>query len=275
MVHHTDYAQEMRSELLFQVDAFASRVFGGNPAAVCPLPAWLDDDLMQAIAAENNLSETAFFVGDNGTYQLRWFTPRAEVKLCGHATLASASVIFNQLGYEGDTILFDTLSGRLEVRREGDLLVMNFPAYPPTQVEDLPAALLLGLGQPPDAVLYGADDYFAVYEDEETIRTLRPNLERFEELDSRGVAITALGVEADFVSRYFVPRHGIPEDPVTGSIHSVLIPYWAGRLGKQRLHALQLSPRGGELWCENRGDRVTIAGHAALYMEGRVFIGAV
>lgn len=267
------YAQGVKTELLFQVDAFTSRIFRGNPAAVCPLPAWLDDDLMQAVAAENNLSETAFFVGEYGLYHLRWFTPRAEVKLCGHATLASAFVLFTQLGYEGDTVLFDTLSGRLEVRRDGDLLEMNFPSYPPAEVEDPPTALLLGLGQPPLAVLHGADDYFAVYEDEETIRALRPKLERFEELDSRGVAVTAPGVQADFVSRYFAPRLGVPEDPVTGSIHSVLTPYWAGRLGKQRLHALQLSARGGELWCENRGDRVTIAGHAALFLQGRVFLG--
>jgi PhzF family phenazine biosynthesis protein len=263
----------VRTELLFQVDAFASEIFRGNPAAVCPLSDWLDDDLMQAIATENNLAETAFFVGDRGLYSLRWFTPRAEVKLCGHATLASAYVLFTQLGYEGDTVLFDTLSGRLEVRRDSDLLVMNFPSYPPAEVEDLPSALLLGLGQPPTAVLHAAGDYFAVYEDEEAIRALRPNLERFEELDSRGVAITAPGVEVDFVSRYFAPRVGVPEDPVTGSIHSVLTPYWAARLGKQQLHARQFSARGGELWCENRGDRVTIAGHAAFYLQGRIYLG--
>jgi PhzF family phenazine biosynthesis protein len=247
-------------------------VFSGNPAAVCPLPAWLSDDLMQAIAAENNLSETAFFVGEGGVYQLRWFTPRAEVKLCGHATLASAFVIFTQLGYEGETIAFDTLSGRLEVRREGDLLVMDFPSYPPAEVEDPPAALLLGLGNPPQKVVYAADDYVAIYPDEATVRSLQPNLARFEDLDSRGVAITAPGDEVDFVSRYFVPWLGIPEDPVTGSLHSILTPYWAARLGKDRLHALQVSARGGELWCELRGDRVSIAGHAVLYMEGRVIL---
>lgn len=262
----------MRTQLLFQVDAFASEVFSGNPAAVCPLPAWLPDDLMQAIAAENNLSETAFFVGEGGVYRLRWFTPRAEVKLCGHATLASAFVIFTQLGYEGETIAFNTLSGRLEVRREGDLLVMDFPSYPPAEVDDPPAALLLGLGNPPQTVVYAADDYVAVYPGEATVRSLHPNLARFEELDSRGVAITAPGDEADFVSRYFVPRLGIPEDPVTGSLHSILTPYWAARLGKDRLHALQVSARGGELWCELRGDRVSIAGHAVLYMEGRVVL---
>jgi PhzF family phenazine biosynthesis protein len=263
----------VRTELLYQVDAFASEVFRGNPAAVCPLPAWLDDDLMQRIAAENNLSETAFLVGSDGLYRLRWFTPRAEVKLCGHATLASAFVIFTQLGYGGEIVRFDTLSGRLEVRRDGDLRVMNFPSYPPEEVEDPPAALLLGLGTPPSAVLFGADDYFAVYEDEAAVRALRPNLDRFEELESRGVAVTAPGEHADFVSRYFVPRLGIPEDPVTGSIHSVLTPYWASRLGKERLSARQLSQRGGELWCGMLGDRVSIAGHAVLYMEGRLFVG--
>lgn len=258
--------------MLFQVDAFASEAFRGNPAAVCPLPSWLDEATMQAIAAENNLSETAFFVEEDGAYHLRWFTPRAEVKLCGHATLASAFVLFTQLGYEGHTILFDTLSGRLQVRRENDLLVMDFPSYPPAELDDPPAALLLGLGVPPITVVEAADDYFAVYEDEAAIRALHPNLERFEELESRGVAVTAPGDDVDFVSRYFAPRHGIPEDPVTGSIHSTLTPYWAARLGKQRLHAQQLSARGGELWCEVRGDRVSIAGRAVLYLEGRIFV---
>jgi PhzF family phenazine biosynthesis protein len=262
----------VRTEILYQVDAFASEVFRGNPAAVCPLHAWLEDGVMQAIAAENNLSETAFFVGEGGKYHLRWFTPRAEVKLCGHATLASAFVIFTQLGYEGETVSFDTLSGRLDVRREGDVLVMDFPAYPPLEVDDPPAALLLGLGTPPSAVLQGGEDYIAVYEDETVVRDLGPRLERFEELASRGVAVTAPGTEVDFVSRFFVPRHGIPEDPVTGSLHSALTPYWASRLGKTSLHARQLSSRGGELWCELQGDRVSIAGKAALYLEGRIFV---
>jgi PhzF family phenazine biosynthesis protein len=262
----------VRTELLYQVDAFASEVFGGNPAAVCPLPAWLDDGVMQAIAAENNLSETAFFVGENGRYHLRWFTPRAEVKLCGHATLASAFVIFTQLGYEGETVSFDTLSGRLKVRRDGDLLVMDFPSYPPVEDDDPPAALLLGLGAQPSSVLQGGEDYIAVYEDEAVVRDLRPRLERFEELGVRGVAVTAPGNQVDFASRFFAPLHGIPEDPVTGSLHSALTPYWAARLGKTSLHAHQLSARGGELWCELRGDRVAISGHAALYMEGRVFL---
>ncbi len=265
----------MRTEILYQVDAFASEIFRGNPAAVCPLPDWLDDGIMQAIAAENNLAETAFFVGEDGEYQLRWFTPRAEVKLCGHATLASAFVLFTQLGYNGEKVLFDTLSGRLEVRREGDLLVMDFPSYPPVEDDDPPAALLLGLGIQPSSVLQGGEDYIAVYEDEAAVRDLHPRLERFEELATRGIAVTAPGNGVDFVSRFFVPSLGIPEDPVTGSLHSALTPYWASRLGKTALHARQLSARGGELWCELLGDRVAIAGHAVLYMEGRVFLPEV
>src|SRR5579884_4207543 len=181
----------MRSELMFVVDAFTSKVFGGNPAAVVPLPQWLSDDVMQSVAAENNLSETAFFVERDGVYHLRWFTPRFEVNLCGHATLASAFTIFTQLGFGGDVITFDTRSGRLEVRRSGNRLEMNFPAFPPQPVDDVPADLLLGLGGAPESVLMGGEDYIAVFTEESQVRDLQPDLARLEEIEGRGVAITA------------------------------------------------------------------------------------
>jgi PhzF family phenazine biosynthesis protein len=255
---------------LFQVDAFADTVFRGNPAAVCPLEDWLDEQTMQAIAEENNLSETAFFVRSAGGYRLRWFTPRAEVDLCGHATLASAHILFTCLGFEGDALSFETRSGTLVVRRDGDLLVMDFPAAPPTICADPPAALLQGLGATPDEILRGGPDYFAVYADEAAVQALQPDFGVLVSLESRGVCVTAPGTESDFVSRYFAPSFGIDEDPVTGSTHTTLVPYWAKRLGKSRLHARQISRRGGDLYCEDRGERVSIAGRATLYLEGRI-----
>lgn len=260
----------MTQQRLFQVDAFADAVFKGNPAAVCPLDFWLEDCQMQDVAQENNLSETAFFVRRNGIYDLRWFTPRAEVDLCGHATLASAFVLFTLLDHGEDVVRFDTKSGRLEVRRDGDLLVMDFPSLPPTPCSDPPRALLDGLPAHPSSVLQSIFDYFAVYDDEETVRSLQPDLGQLERLESRGVVVTAPGAGVDFVLRYFVPRYGIPEDPVTGSTHSTLTPYWAERLGKRSLHARQLSSRGGELFCTALGERVQIAGRCALYLEGHI-----
>ncbi len=257
---------------IFQVDAFTESVFTGNPAAVCPLDDWLDDRVMQAIAEENNLAETAFFVQRGDEYDLRWFTPRFEVNLCGHATLASAYVIFNVLGTSQDTVRFETRSGTLEVRREGDLFVMDFPALPPTECPDPPAALLAGLGLLPTEVLWAPDDYVAVYESEQAVLDLQPNLSRLEELQSRGVVVTAQGVGVDFVSRYFAPSFGIPEDPVTGSTHCMLVPYWAERLGTMQFHARQLSKRGGDLFCELHGDRISIAGHAVLYLKGSICV---
>jgi predicted PhzF superfamily epimerase YddE/YHI9 len=260
----------MTVQRLFQVDAFADAVFRGNPAAVCPLQSWLDEQQMQAIAQENNLSETAFFVPRDGVYDLRWFTPRAEVDLCGHATLASAFVLFSLLDHGGDVAPFETRSGRLEVRRDGDLLVMDFPSLPPTSCSDPPAALLAGLPARPSIVVQSAFDYIAVYDEAETVRSLQPDLTQLETLESRGVVVTAPGDEVDFVSRYFAPRFGIPEDPVTGSTHSTLVPYWAERLGKSSLHARQLSQRGGELFCKALGERVEIAGRCALYLDGTI-----
>jgi PhzF family phenazine biosynthesis protein len=253
---------------IYQVDAFTSRLFAGNPAAVCPLDRWLDDALMQAIAAENNLAETAFFVAQAGQYGLRWFTPTTEVDLCGHATLATAFVIFSELDTERTTVTFETRSGELTVRREGELLTMDFPALAPEACEP-PEALLAGLGQAPREV-FAAMDYLAIFDTEAQVRALRPDMARISQLDRRGVIASAPGTRSDFVSRYFAPAAGIPEDPVTGSAHCMLTPYWARRLGKPRLHALQVSARGGELFCEDRGDRVLLSGRAVKYLHGAI-----
>jgi PhzF family phenazine biosynthesis protein len=253
---------------IYQIDAFTSSLFAGNPAAVCPLDRWLDDATLQSIAAENNLSETAFLFRRNGHYDLRWFTPTVEVDLCGHATLASAFVIFTELETTKDVASFETRSGTLVVRRDGDMLTMDFPARPPSDCTP-PEALLKALGQSPVAVL-ASRDYFIVYETEEQVRSLQPNMELLRSLDRQGVIVTAAGNDVDFVSRYFAPAAGIPEDPVTGSAHCTLAPYWSERLGKIRLRALQVSARGGELWCEHRGDRVLIAGQAVKYLHGTI-----
>lgn len=255
---------------LYQIDAFTDRVFGGNPAAVCPLERWPGDALLQAIAAENNLSETAFFVPQSNQFHLRWFTPVIEVDLCGHATLASAWVIFNELEPTRTSVTFSTRSGDLTVQRDGELLVMDFPAYTLTACE-APEALIAGLGRAPQAV-FASEDYLAVFASEDEVRQLQPNMQALAQLDRRGVIATAPSNNADFVSRFFAPRYGIPEDPVTGSAHCALVPYWAARLGKTRLHARQVSARGGELFCEARSERVQIAGRAAKYLDGEIAI---
>ncbi len=258
---------------VFHVDAFTSRPFAGNPAAVCPLTEWLDDGLLLAVAAENNLSETAYFVPRGEVYELRWFTPRCEVKLCGHATLASAFVVMQTLEPGRKSVRFETrLSGALIVSREGDLLAMDFPALPPWACANAPSELLEGLGRAPTAVMQIEDNYFAVFESEEEARSICPDLQLLEKLHPAGVAITAPGNDADFVSRYFAPSYGIPEDPVTGSTHCSLAPYWSNRLGKAALHARQVSERGGELWCEVRGERVIIKGNAVLMLRGELLI---
>lgn len=253
---------------VYQIDAFAEHIFEGNPAAVIPLDVWLDDKLMQAIAAENNLSETAFFVPTENGFYIRWFSPAREVKLCGHATLASAFVLFNILGYKSDRIEFDSLSGILSVAKQGELLTLDFPAQIPVECE-IPEDLIQGLGVRPIACLKHTD-YIAVFDNEEIIAAMQPNHDYLKKLDLRGVCATAPGKNYDFVSRFFAPRYGIPEDPVTGSAHTQLTPYWAEKLNKTRLSAKQISARGGKLQCELSGDRILISGKAVKYLEGSI-----
>lgn len=253
----------------YQVDAFASRVFEGNPAAVCPLDSWPDDGLLQAIAQENNLSETAFFVPTANGFALRWFTPVEEVDLCGHATLATAHVIFEKLGYAKPSITFATHSGDLFVKKQGGLLQMDFPACPPVACAK-PELLVQGLGGACPIEILVAADYMAVFESEAAVRAIKPDHALLSQLDLRGVIITAAGNDVDFVSRFFAPRLGVPEDPVTGSAHCQLTPYWAGKLGRNRLSARQVSQRGGNLTCELVANRVLISGSAVMFMEAEI-----
>lgn len=255
---------------IYQIDAFADKLFQGNPAGVCPLEEWIPDELMQKIAMENNLSETAFFVRDGGRYRLRWFTPAVEVDLCGHATLASAHVLFNHEGVEDEAVEFDTRSGILTVRREGDLLIMNFPADRPEPVE-IPVAAEAAFGSPREAYK-GKSDYLLVYSSRKEIEEMKPDLSYLADVPIRGFIVTAPGGDVDFVSRFFAPAVGVNEDPVTGSAHTLLTPFWAERLGKSRLTALQLSKRTGRLECALSGDRVEIAGRARTYLEGWIEI---
>jgi len=255
---------------LYQVDAFTDSVFGGNPAAVCPLATWLPDATMQAIAAENNLSETAFFVRDGGEYVLRWFTPTIEVDLCGHATLASGYVVMSLLEPLRRSVRFETLkAGTLTVSKNGDLLEMDFPARPATPTEP-PPGLLAALGGTPREVLR-ARDHLVVYDSAAEVAALTPDFAALAKVDCWAAIATAPGENGvDFVSRFFAPAQGVPEDPVTGSSHTTLTPYWAKRLGKTTLEARQLSRRGGALSCTLNGDRVGIAGRAVLYLEGSI-----
>lgn len=264
---------------LYQIDAFASAVFRGNPAAVCPLDRWLPDVIMQSIAAENNLAETAFFVpraagaaptADGLEYDLRWFTPETEVDLCGHATLASGFVVFTVLGDTREAVIFHSRSGPLTVHRAGELLALDFPARPPERCEP-PQGLIEALGMAPLEV-WSSRDLMAVYPTEDVVRALAPSFDRVRALGVFGVIVTAPGRDADFVSRFFAPSQGIPEDPATGSSHCTLTPYWSQRLGRKALHARQLSARGGEMHCEDRGERVRIAGRAVKYLEGTIEI---
>lgn len=258
---------------LYQIDAFTSEVFKGNPAAVCPLDEWLDDRLMQKIAFENNLSETAFFVKRGGVYEIRWFTPMVEVDLCGHATLASAFVIFGFLGETADIIrLRSPRSGELRVGKQGERLILDFPAH---VVHDLAIddRLVEAVGKMPVQTWTTQDDkILMLFESEADVAELAPDFPRLAEIPSDQVIVTAKGESCDFVSRMFAPRQGIPEDPVTGAIHCSLIPFWAQRLGKSELLARQISPRGGVLYCELAGDRVRIGGNAALYLEGEIHV---
>ncbi|MHB8169310.1 MAG: PhzF family phenazine biosynthesis protein [Thermoleophilia bacterium] len=252
------------------MDAFTDHVFQGNPAAVCPLESWLPDELLQSIAQENNLSETAFFVPTGKDFELRWFTPADEVDLCGHATLASAFVLFEHLSYRGPEISFKTRSGGLTVKRAANGLSMDFPATSPQACQP-PPDLLAGLGAAPQEVL-AAFDYVAVYGSESSVRDLVPDFAVLGGLDLRGVIATAPGEEADFVSRCFCPKLGVNEDPVTGSAHCELAPFWSQRLGRSRLQALQLSSRGGRIECEVKADRVFLTGRAVLYLEAEIIV---
>lgn len=256
----------------FQVDAFSSTVFGGNPAAICILENWLDSDVLQKIAAENNLSETAFVVpATSGSYELKWFTPTIEIDLCGHATLASALVLFKYYEHGKTEIKFQTASGELAVKKAGDLLSMNFPARPP--VESKPLEILAeALGVEASYVLESRD-LLAVFEDEDIVQNMRPDFDKIRRIKSHfAVIVTAPGERSDFVSRFFAPNAGVNEDPVTGSAHCTLIPYWAKRLNKNKLHAFQLSRRKGELFCEYAGDRVNIAGYSTLFAKGEIYL---
>ncbi|MEP1151710.1 MAG: PhzF family phenazine biosynthesis protein [Balneola sp.] len=255
---------------IFQVDAFTERIFGGNPAAVCPLDDWLKEETMQQIAAENNLSETAFFVQKGNEYELRWFTPELEVDLCGHATLATAHVLFEHLGYDKDEIHFQTKSGLLIVSKEGERLKMDFPTDDMPKV-DPPAVLFQALGVRSDQV-FASDDYMVVLDSEEEVKNIAPDFNILSEVNARGIIVTAPGDEVDFVSRFFAPRAGISEDPVTGSAHTKLTPYWSKRLGKKTLGARQISKRVGALMCINKGDRTEIFGKAITYMTGEITI---
>ena len=257
---------------LYQVDAFTRHPLAGNPAAVVPLDDWLPDAQLQAIALENNLSETAFFVHGNAGCQLRWFTPIVEVELCGHATLATAWVILNELETHRDSIAFQTRSGELTVHRDAERLVMDFPAWTLVEVDEPPAELADGLGAKPLEVFsrVEGDNLFCLFENESQVLALEPDMRLLASLHPAGVVVTAPGNTSDIASRYFAPGYGIPEDPVTGSIHCGLVPLWSAKLGVDAIHARQVSRRGGELWCEQRGNRVRIAGHAVLFLRGEM-----
>ena len=258
---------------VYQADAFTQKVFGGNPAAVCPLQEWLPDALMQNIALENNLAETAFIVGEKNGYHIRWFTPTVEVDLCGHATLAAAHVFFNHLQYKQKEISFHSKSGLLKVtQQKNGQLTLDFPRDHFEKITDIPPEIEKGLKIALKDVYKGKFDYMAVTDSQQSVEKLQPDFKILAAIKSRGVLVTAPGKESDFVSRCFFPQSGIDEDPVTGSAHTLLTPYWAGVLGKTRLTAIQLSARKGYLDCELSGDRVLMSGYAVTYMKGEIII---
>lgn len=262
----------MKTITIYQADAFTDKLFGGNPAAVCPLQEWLPDEVMQQIAAENNLAETAFFVPRGHEFDLRWFTPTSEIDLCGHATLAAAHILFNHLGYQADSINFHTVkSGVLTVSQEGEVYTLNFPAQKPLPCET-PSGLIDALGGKKPVEILRSRDYFLVYDSEEDIASIKPDFSALSKIETVCVIVTAKGNTCDFVSRVFAPTVGIPEDPVTGSAHCSLIPYWADKLKKTKLYAFQVSSRKGELWCELKGDRVLISGKVVTYLKGEIYV---
>jgi PhzF family phenazine biosynthesis protein len=256
---------------LYQIDAFTNKVFSGNPAAVCPLDNWLADEVLQNIAMENNLAETAYYVKENSGYRIRWFTPTVEVDLCGHATLATAHVLFNYEKYENNTIVFDSRSGKLAVSKSGEVLTLDFPKDIIAKT-DLTPELMNAFNVKPTQAFKGKTDYMLIFENEDQIRTIKPDLKLIASLNCRGVMVTAPGKDADFVSRFFGPASGIDEDPVTGSAHTTLTPYWSLVLNKSVLKAFQLSPRGGQLTCELVNDRVKISGQARTFLTGAIEI---
>lgn len=258
-------------QTIFQVDAFSNQLFGGNPAAVVPLQTWLPDRVMQQIAMENNQAETAFFIPEKEGFHIRWFTPLAEVELCGHATLASAHILFTEMNLDASEIRFNSLSGVLTVKQSGNMLELNFPADEPKSVE-LPEPIRKAFLIAPQECYFGTTDYMLVYNSETEIRDLHPDFSEIKKVKGRGVIVTAPGKDCDFVSRFFAPAIGIDEDPVTGSAHTLLCPYWASKLMKLELNARQLSKRGGDLKCRLQNDRVLISGQAVTYMKGEISV---
>lgn len=256
---------------IFQIDAFAEKVFTGNPAAVVPLQNWMSDEIMQNIAMENNLSETAFFIPVENGFHIRWFTPETEVNLCGHATLASAFVLFHHLNYQKKEIHFQSKSGLLKVKKEGELIVLDFPTSEVNEIK-LPDNSEKAFGILPQKCFKGREDLMFVFRNQIEIENLQPDFGFLKTLEMRGIIATATSPEYDFVSRFFAPREGIDEDPVTGSAHTMLIPYWASKLGKNRLVAKQISKRGGVLFCKHAADRVEIGGAAQTYMTGEIIV---
>jgi len=257
---------------IYQVDAFSTRLFSGNPAAVVPMEEWLDPEIMQRIAMENNLAETAFIVPTGEGFHIRWFTPKVEVDLCGHATLATAHVLYNHLGFNGPELKFTSRSGQLRVYREASRYVLDFPAdeFDPAE---MPEGMLEALGGKEPMFCYlGKTDYMVVYEKQSDIEQMKPDFTQLGKVKARGIIVTAPGEWVDFVSRFFGPQVGINEDPVTGSAHTTLIPYWGRQLAKTELTARQLSERGGDIFCKNLGSRVEIAGNAITYLEGNIQI---
>ena len=256
---------------IYQVDAFASVIFKGNPAAVCPLKEWLPDQVMQNIAMENNLSETAFFIEDNGIYHIRWFTPKAELDLAGHPTLATAHIILNELDKNINTINFQTKIGdTLKVNLDKNLYIMDFPSRPPKNINEI-EILYEALGKKPRELL-AHRDLIAIFDNEEEIQSISPNMSKLMQLSYPSIVITAIGNEVDFVSRNFAPKLGIPEDPVTGSSHCELIPYWSKILNKNEMIAHQLSERGGEIYCGYNNERVSLGGEAITFLRGEIEI---
>lgn len=256
---------------IYQIDAFAEKVFSGNPAAVCPLEEWLPSELMQQIAEENNLAETVFFVKTGDVYELRWFTPEIEVDLCGHATLATAHVIFEYLEHKENTIQFlSPRSGKLSVTKEGNgLMALDFPSDDVIPLHSMPE-IENAIGLVPNRIIKGKTDYLLIYNSQAEIEAISPNFHLLDQCDCRGVIVSAPGNDVDFVSRFFAPNCGIPEDPVTGSAHTTMIPYWSKTLNKTKLSAKQLSKRGGNLACEYLGERVKISGNAVTYLIGEI-----